>query len=71
VAFVDTRYEVMAVAETEAEAIRLACERALQFLTDRDAVVVGRFGTDSVDKIREYFGVIARPVQVGTAVLID
>lgn len=67
VAVVETRYEVMAVAQTAKDAIRIASERALQFLHDNDAVREGQ--TDTVERVAEYFGVYAQEIEVGSAVL--
>lgn len=67
VAFVNTKYEVMAVATTAEEAVQLASKKALEFLRGHDAP---SSETDNIAKITEYFGVYAVPVEVGTAVLL-
>ncbi len=67
IARVDTRYEVVAVGESERDAIRIACEKALAFLSQNNAVVPGE--TDTVDGIEEYFGVWAQEIEVGSAAL--
>lgn len=68
VAVVETRYEVMAVARTADDAIRIASERALQFLRDNDAVIDGV--TDTVEGVAEYFGVYANEIEIGAAILV-
>ncbi len=67
VARVDTRYEVVAVARTEREAIEQACHRALKYLRDGHATVEGE--TDTVERIEEYFGVWAQEIPLGGAAL--
>ena len=64
VALVDTRYQIMSVATTESEAIRVACAKALVYLTEAGAVSTD---TDSVEKIADYFGVGATKLTIGTA----
>jgi len=66
VATVPLKYEVMAVASTEDAAIELACKHALRRLREADAVYPD---TNTWRKIREYWGVYATKVTVGTAVL--
>ena len=66
VATVDTRYEVMAVAATEDEAVRLASEHAYQWLQARGAL--GREDTPAM--VADYFGVRVTAVTVGTAVFV-
>ncbi|QBP30556.1 hypothetical protein SEA_CHARM_75 [Mycobacterium phage Charm] len=64
VAIVPLRYEVMAVAETEDQAVGLATARALQFLEEAGAVTPE---TDTAEKVRDYFGVSITALAVGTA----
>lgn len=63
VATVDTRYEWTAAAYTADEAITIACEAALNWLRDGGSC---RFA--DADEVREYFGVFATAIPVGTAV---
>jgi hypothetical protein len=65
VATVPTYYEVMAVAETEAEARRLAAKKAHQFLKDREALTED---TDTPSKVAEYFGINVTGIEIGSAV---
>jgi hypothetical protein len=67
VATVDTRYEIMAVATTEADAIRIACEKALEWLKAQDAV---SDETDTVEKIADYFGVFATKLAMNSAAIV-
>jgi hypothetical protein len=64
VANVETFYEVVAVAGTEREAVRLASVKALQFLRKRGAVTED---TNTAAKLVEWFGISATRVIVGTA----
>ena len=69
VAQIDTRYGVMGLADTEAEAVRVAAERAKQFL---DAV--GGFDPDrgeawTVERIIAYFDPRVTAIPLGSAVL--
>lgn len=63
---IPTYYAVTAVAATKAEAERVASERALQFLIDRDAVTDK---TDTPRKVLSWFGVSAFRVELGSAVI--
>lgn len=67
VATISTYYETMAVAATEAEARRLAAQRAYEFLTDADAI---QPETSSPAKVADYFGVTVTEVEVGSAVIV-
>jgi hypothetical protein len=64
VAIVDTRHEIMAVAVTEADAIRIACEKALEWLESQGAVSED---TNTVEKIADYFGVSATKLAMNSA----
>ena len=64
VATVDTRYAIIGVATTEAEAIRVAAEKALAYLTDMGAVGPD---TDTPEKIADYFGINTTKLAMGTA----
>lgn len=68
VATIPLKYEVIAVAETEAQAIDLATRKAHEFL--KDAFVLTD-ETDTPQKIGEYFGVAVTRIAVGTAAFID
>ena len=63
VARVDTRYEVVAVAGTESEAVEQACRGALKFLRRNNATVKGQ--TDTIKGIEDYFGVWAQEIPLG------
>ena len=69
VAIIPMHYEVIAVARTEDEAIRLAGERAIRFLRE------GQFGPPgenySVEEVVDYFGVRTAKLDVGSAQLFD
>ncbi|QBJ00260.1 hypothetical protein SEA_PHARAOH_72 [Mycobacterium phage Pharaoh] len=65
VATIETRYETMAVAETEAEAIRLAGEKAVEFLKTTSSPI--RTSQEAID----YLGVTVTEVAVGSAVIIS
>jgi hypothetical protein len=67
VAIVPTHYEIIGVADTEAGAIRAACEKALSYLTEAGAVCSD---TETAEKIAEYFGVSATRLDMGTAAFI-
>lgn len=73
VATIETRYEVMAVAYTEEEAIRLACLRAHKYVHAGDN---GRHpytyddGIDPVTYFTEEFGVSVDRIKIGTAILV-
>lgn len=69
VATVDTRYEIVAVAETEAEAIQVAATKALEYMRSWDAITPGE--NDTVEGIIEWFGIGATRVEMGTAVYAD
>lgn len=66
IATVDTNYETIAVANTEADAIRLAAQRAWEFLRDANALYPD---TETPEKVAEYFGIYAMEIEVGTAIL--
>lgn len=65
VATIETRYEVMAVAETADEAERLASEKAFDFLQG------GRLVFDSPEEVIDYFGVNVTEIELGTAKVVD
>lgn len=62
---IDTYYETMAVATTEAESRRLAADKAFEYLTRADAI---QSMTDTPQKILDFFGVRTVEIEVGTAV---
>jgi hypothetical protein len=62
VATVETRYEVVAVGETEDQA--RPAELALKYL---DKTVGLDDDTDTVEKVADYFGINVTKVNVGTA----
>jgi hypothetical protein len=65
IATVDTRYEWVAVDTDPEVAIAKACEAAYEWLVE-----VGVTEHESPAAVREYFGVQAYAVPVGTAVMI-
>jgi len=65
VAVVQTKYEVMAVADTEDKARSLAAEQAYWFLKENG--VLGSLKT--VDDVAEWFGVNVTEVAMNTAVI--
>ena len=67
VATIDTRYEAMAVADTEDEAVRLVSEHAYRWLKATGALYPQ---TDSPEKVADYFGVTVTAVTVGAAVFV-
>lgn len=68
VATIPTYYETMAVATTEREARRLACEMAYEFLKGADAI---RPDTSSPEKVGEYLGITVTEVEVGSATIVQ
>jgi len=64
VATVPTKYETMAVALTEAEAVRLASEWAYQYLSDVGAKT---YHTDTPQKVLDYLGSNVTEVELGSA----
>ena len=69
VAQIDTRYGVIGLADTEAEAVRVAAERAKQFLD-----MAGAFDPDmceawTVERIIAYFDPRVTAIPLGSAVL--
>ncbi|AFF28344.1 hypothetical protein FDI09_gp18 [Mycobacterium phage Twister] len=76
IATVQLSYPVIALAETHAEARRLAGEKAVEFLRQSDVSFAEscRYSDspgDSVDGIEEYYGITVYEVSVGTARLMD
>ena len=59
---------VVALADTEEEAITLAAHKALQFLVNQEATTAY---TDTVEKIIDFFGVTAVHIVPGSAIHID
>lgn len=68
VATVPTYYEIMAVARTADDAIRIASAKAVEYLRSCDAVIVGE--TDTPEGVADYYGVHADEVEIGTAVMV-
>lgn len=67
VAIVRTKYEIMGVAQTADDAIRIASEKALEYLRSCDYV---DDETDTPEGVAEYYGVHADEVEIGTAVMV-
>lgn len=68
VATIETYYEVMAVAGTEAEARELACKQAVKYLRKAGALTSEN---NTPAKIADWFGVTVTRVPVGTAVYVN
>lgn len=64
VVIVNTAYEVVGVGTTEEQAITTACRFAYRWLRDSGALTRD---TDTLAKVREFFGVTATRVTVGKA----
>lgn len=64
VAEIDTSYSVIAVAETEQDAIDLVSRKALSFLRSAKAITSS---TNTAKKVADYFGVNVTRIAVGTA----
>lgn len=72
VATIDTKYQVMAVAKTKDEAIRLASEKAHEYCHQLDGVGGWYYtyddGMDPVEYFTEHFGVNVTRIKLGTAI---
>lgn len=64
VALIELKYSVIAVAASEAEAVKLVSEKAHQFLKNADALYPE---TETPELIVDYFGVSVTRIKVGTA----
>lgn len=68
VAHVPTYYRVVGVGNTRDEAVRVACQRAWEFLDDRDCLTEE---TSTPEKVAEWFGVGAVCVEIGEGVFYE
>lgn len=71
VATVPLKYEIMAVAASQREAIMLASKKALVSLRESAKPFPVDADVNTWKKIEEYFGVFAVEVEVGSAVRVD
>ena len=69
VAQIDTRYGVIGLADTEAEAIRVAAVRAKQFLDMAGAFDPDMGGAWTVERIISYFCPRVSALAMGSAIL--